>query len=222
LPSELAKNVEMAENEGQPGDLAMSTLLLILALSAAPATEAAPAADCPSSAAGLRRSVHECLQRWARPDDSQLDQAARELLALFNRLVEDRELAPASRKELILKVRSRLASWSARIAARGERGTAGPGAPPSIRLPGRGAQAMAQRVPAGGAQAGAFHSAADDAGDDLVELIQRTIAPGSWDVNGGPGAIRLWRPGRALVVYGNGDAHERLGGLFGQMRKAGR
>lgn len=40
----------------------------------------------------------------------------------------------------------------------------------------------------------------NDAGPELVELIQKTISPAHWNVNGGPGSIYYWRPGRALVI----------------------
>lgn len=39
-----------------------------------------------------------------------------------------------------------------------------------------------------------------DYGMLLVQLIQDTISPASWDANGGNSTIRYWRPGMALVV----------------------
>jgi len=67
----------------------------------------------------------------------------------------------------------------------------------------------------GGAQA-------DDYGPDLVDLIQRTIAPSTWDVHGGPGSIYYWRPGRALVIRAADDVHDDVGGLLDQLQRAGR
>jgi len=61
-----------------------------------------------------------------------------------------------------------------------------------------------------------------DNGDQLVELIQRTVAPASWDVNGGPGVAYYWRPGQALVIRQRSEAHEQLGGLLNQLQQAGR
>ena len=55
-----------------------------------------------------------------------------------------------------------------------------------------------------------------------MELIQRTIAPASWDVNGGPGTIQYWRPGRALVVRQTDEMHERIGDVLKQLDRAGR
>ena len=60
-----------------------------------------------------------------------------------------------------------------------------------------------------------------DYGPALVELIQRTISPGFWDVNGGPGTIVYYAPLRALVVRATGDIHGNLRGALGGLRRAG-
>lgn len=60
--------------------------------------------------------------------------------------------------------------------------------------------------------------AAQDYGPLLIELIQRTISPQSWDVAGGASTIRYWRPGMALVVRAPQGLHEQLGPLLGQLR----
>lgn len=59
-----------------------------------------------------------------------------------------------------------------------------------------------------------------DYGETLVELIQHTIAPEHWDVNGGPGSIVYWPNLQVLVVRASGDAHGRVGGLFDGLRAA--
>jgi hypothetical protein len=56
-------------------------------------------------------------------------------------------------------------------------------------------------------------------GADLVDLIQKTVDPPSWDINGGPGSIVYFNNFRALVVRQTGDAQDDVGGLLGQMRK---
>lgn len=60
-----------------------------------------------------------------------------------------------------------------------------------------------------------------DYGPALVELIQRTIAPGFWDVNGGPGTIVYYAPLRALVVRATGEIHGNVRGALGGLRRAG-
>jgi hypothetical protein len=57
-----------------------------------------------------------------------------------------------------------------------------------------------------------------DYGDELVELIQNTINPATWDVNGGQGTIVYYRPCMALVVRASSSVHEELGGLLGEIR----
>lgn len=70
-----------------------------------------------------------------------------------------------------------------------------------------------QAVPAGrGGQAQMDH------GDDLVELIQTTIAPESWDVNGGPGTIYYFRGLRVLVIRQTSEVHGQVGDVVGQLR----
>ena len=61
----------------------------------------------------------------------------------------------------------------------------------------------------------------DDYGLDLVDLIERTIAPGSWESQGGPGRIYYWRNGRALVISQSQQAHEGLADLLEQLHVAG-
>ncbi len=48
------------------------------------------------------------------------------------------------------------------------------------------------------------------AGWNLVELIQRTIKPKSWESQGGPGSIYFYPQGRALVVRATSVIHENV------------
>ncbi|MCA9271209.1 MAG: hypothetical protein KDA41_22155, partial [Planctomycetales bacterium] len=58
-----------------------------------------------------------------------------------------------------------------------------------------------------------------DYGEALVELIQATISPKHWDVNGGPGSIVYWPTLHVLVVRASGDTHGHVGGLFDGLRR---
>jgi hypothetical protein len=58
-----------------------------------------------------------------------------------------------------------------------------------------------------------------DYGPDLVDLIQRTITPAVWDVNGGPASVHYFRPLHALVVAAPGQTHDQLQNVLPQMRK---
>jgi hypothetical protein len=61
-----------------------------------------------------------------------------------------------------------------------------------------------------------------DFGPDLVALIERTINPNFWDVVGGPGSIVYYQPLQCLVVRATAEVHEKIGGLAGDLRGAGR
>jgi len=52
----------------------------------------------------------------------------------------------------------------------------------------------------------------------LIDLIQATVSPEAWDINGGQGSIRYFSNGRALVVRGPEDVHDALGDLLRQLR----
>ena len=55
--------------------------------------------------------------------------------------------------------------------------------------------------------------------DELIRLIQATIAPDTWDVNGGRGTIRFWSPNPALVIRQTGEVHHQIGGTLGALRE---
>ena len=62
-------------------------------------------------------------------------------------------------------------------------------------------------------------AARSDYGPALVDLIQQTIAPETWNVNGGPGSIVYYRLWYALVVRASGEVHGELRHLTGALRK---
>ena len=60
---------------------------------------------------------------------------------------------------------------------------------------------------------------ADDEGEKLVELIEQTIAPASWEVNGGKGVIVYFRSRRVLVVRQRGEVLDDLGELIEDLNR---
>jgi hypothetical protein len=56
----------------------------------------------------------------------------------------------------------------------------------------------------------------------LIELIERTIDPDFWDVNGGPGTIFYYPNLQCLVIRATGEVHGKIGGVLGGVRDAGR
>jgi hypothetical protein len=73
----------------------------------------------------------------------------------------------------------------------------------------------------GGMGGGGFGPLLGDSGQELVDLIQAVIAPHTWDVNGGPGSIKYWRPGLSIVVRASDEVHGQVGGLVDQLQRAG-
>ncbi len=68
----------------------------------------------------------------------------------------------------------------------------------------RAAQANANRgaaaglgFAAGGGAGTSFDAETQRNAQALVDLIQRTISPSSWDVNGGNGSVRYFAPSRS-------------------------
>ena len=191
----------------------------------------------PRTGVKLRQVVRTALRRWARASDAQADAAAREFLTLYKELKADDRLPRSQREYFLDKVRIRLMRLSDQIALRVARekrlaksrqskradpgdekagSLAGPQQPPGGST-GDHAPGRRESGPAFGG--GAMQI--PDHGQELVELIQTVIRPETWDVNGGPGSIYYWYPGRALVIRQMGEVHEEIGGVLGQMRRAG-
>jgi len=189
----------------------------------------------------LRDATRAALRRWARPSDKEADLAARELLVLYKELQQDDEMARSVREPLRNKVRGRLQKLSQQIKKRTAirkrlakskrpKSVANTGQDVLCQWGGFGGQGFGGQGfggGAGGPMMGGMGFGApgqkrkDDYGEDLVELIQATIAPQTWDVNGGPGTIYYWRPGRSIVVRQMGEVHDNIGGLLEQLHRAG-
>ena len=185
----------------------------------------------PRTGAELRGVARATLRRWARVDDKHARLAAREFLVLYRELQADDKLARTQRERLHGKVRGRLMALGKQIAKRIaiERRLAKQKRPESVDAAARGNDVLGQVGPFGGfGGQGRFGGrmdgpamANDDNGQELVGLIQKTIAPSTWDINGGPGTIHYWRPGRAIVVRQMGDVHDQIGDLLEQMNRLG-
>lgn len=184
----------------------------------------------------LSDEASACLRRWANTGPSHARQAAADYLRIHDLLVADQSLARSDREVLLQKLRGRLKALLADLSKPSAQGRAAAAEPSPLTVQltrpmvlgqmgmpgGRGGVGWAM----GGAQpwggfGGPGGPAPADAGNDLAELIQKTIAPSTWNVNGGPGAIYYWSPGRALVISASQDVHDQLGDLLDQLRRAG-
>ena len=193
----------------------------------------------------LRDAIRAALRRWARPADADAQKAAREFLALYSELQADDQLARSQKEQLRIQLRSRLGQLSDQISAQivRQKRLANSPRPKSVGAPDQKAGPLAQQWGGGMGGAGRMMGAGgmgmglggglgqggfggqwgpEDRGQELVDLIQRVIAPQSWDINGGPGSIYYWSPGRALVIRQTQEVHEEIGGVLEQMGRMGR
>lgn len=226
----------------------MSALLMVAALAVAPVESAAAAvSEVPATVAEepiipfrtgreLREAARQSLRRWARPEDDQLQLAAKDLLVIFRELQADTELPVSLREPLQGKVRGRLAALARRLRyqAAVKHRLAREDHPGDVDAVGD-RQPLAQfgagfpggmgMQPAGGGgplMGMGGQGQNDDHGEQLVDLIQTTIRPNTWERVGGPGSIYYWRPGRAIVVRQMGDVHDEIGDVLRQLNRAGR
>ncbi|MHB8901622.1 MAG: hypothetical protein ACYC6Y_22950 [Thermoguttaceae bacterium] len=141
---------------------------------------------------------------------------------LKKRIARNKRLAPPKVPEEIREAQADSLAQQGGVAAAGVPAAAGRAAAGPAVHPGAGAKKPPARPLMGRGPAGGTGRAmgGDDYGQHLVELIQKTVAPSSWDVNGGLGTIFYWRPGRALVVRQTGQVHDEMGGVLGQLRRA--
>jgi hypothetical protein len=161
-----------------------------------------------------------------RPDEQA--HAARQLVTLYGEICQHPKLATSDTlKSYRVKLRSRLLRIQQELQrdiARAEKRGDAPGG----SLADAATRAVADQLALVGyslggpgkvfAQGGA---GVPDYGPALVELIQRSIAPGFWDVNGGPGTIVYYAPLRALVVRATGEIQGDVGGALKGLRRAG-
>ena len=207
------------------GDTALKSADSATAKSASTAAKRAPA---PARVGReLEKAAHAVLRRWAQSASKDLQPAGREYLALYKDLQRDTVLAKSTRKELLGKLRYRLAALAkkmrkqlaaGKVAGADKRQAADGDAQPDAIDPGRLRLRWANR-PAALAVLAAVQPAAGrrDAGWDLVDLIESTISPSTWARNGGNGDIYYWRPGMALVVAAPQGVQEDVGGLIDQV-----
>jgi hypothetical protein len=185
----------------------------------------------PRSGPELQQAVRDALRRFARTSDQEADAAAHELIVLYKELEQDRLLGTAPRQELRTKVRNRLAQLALQISKRQAReARQDKNRPQSVRLDksgtvlgqwGGGAGQPGMGGGMGGAGGvGNNANATPDNGEDLVSLIQTTIAPKSWDANGGAGTIYYWKSQHALVVRNTQEVHQDISDVLEQLNRA--
>jgi hypothetical protein len=207
-------------------------LYSLAAIGAEPSgTESKLATSTTAALKELREEVRAAIKASDRVTKENRDQAVRRLVDVHRR-IQASTATGDERDRLEQRVEARLAHLADMI----QRQMAREAAAPNVRPAGERAVLAQQGLPRQGFpqprfapnaaafgfgpnRQGGFQQQPADHGQDLVELIQRTIAPSSWDVNGGQGAIVYFSPLRALVVRNRSEIHEQLGDVIGQMRR---
>ncbi len=178
--------------------------LLESAVTVAPQTASAVILQAPArSADELRDSTQKLLA--AHDNTATVDAAAvNDLVKLHRELKNDASMPAHERVHLQRRVTERLAAMRQEL---------------QRRLP-AGRQVLAQQFPLGqgNAQPGQAGGTASDPAQDLIDVIQQTIAPTTWDIRGGQGVIRFWGPGNALIIRQSSDIHGALAQLIDDLR----
>ncbi len=218
--------------------------LLTLAPAASPGDEsptASAAVESPRTAQQLRDAVHDTLRREATARGAEKATAIRDLAALHREISASTALVEREQRELRTLVRSRLQRVSKRL----QKQLAQAAKPPADgkqprKLPAKDNGVLAQvgnnarQAPANVAVQNANPLAAAAAGgagggdpftaqtlanaQQLVDLIQETIAPSSWQANGGLGTIMYFAPSQVLVIRQTDDIHGQIGGAIRRLR----
>ncbi|HVX14387.1 MAG TPA: hypothetical protein VHC22_24585 [Pirellulales bacterium] len=171
--------------------------------------------DASVRSAEVRRQISSALSsRFPEAPAEQRDQA-RTFLKLY---ADAAALPTAERGRYQLRLKSRLVRLAGSIRKeQSKRGSsAGDASTASRGSESSGIQSTSVRA---STNSTGFGGGAQDDGQALVELIEATIAPQSWDVNGGAGTIKYWPAWHVLVVRQTDDVHEQIGGAVHQMRR---
>jgi hypothetical protein len=175
----------------------------------------------------FRAAVSDALRREATTKGAQHERAVRDLIAIHHQLTQDQQLPEPERKQRLGQIRHRLKdvaellerhSGEQPVAAAGN--TAQRSDVLGQMLPALGG-AGARNAAAGrsrGTPAGTLPGEADQA-QQLIELIQNTIAPDTWDVRGGPGTMMYFPPAKALVIRQTSEVHGQVRDLSRQLRR---
>ena len=152
---------------------------------------------------GLQHQVRHLMQQ-AREGKLPPEVLIPRMLKAYRRVGQAASVSPARRKELQGVLAHALVRQAEKMTyrVRAQRATGPRGGASRTAVPGT----------AGG-------PAEREQAQALIELIQRTICPDSWAVNGGNGTIFYFAPAKALVVRQRGQLHRRLEGLLKQLRK---
>ena len=186
-------------------------LLLAMALMGPPADPACAAAGwraSPWTAGEIRDEFQQVLGRVRRESTFVLRRDVPDLVLLYG-VLETSDVLPLRPR---VDMRQRVEFWLEESAERLRRDRAlltkpsrtlrrGDGRATSRKMVGQDHPSLA-----GGTEASNVR--------ELIDLIESTIHPESWDVNGGAGTVRYFSPLHVLVIRNTQPVHEEIGGVL--------
>lgn len=179
----------------------LSGMLLAVVLVSVEGRAGGAGADLDLRAPTVPAQVAAALRREAAARTAgERDAALREILELRKRVAAGEGVSPTQARGLERTIRQRLTHVARQAAVSRRAATTTP----------RGPAVLAQVPPGGNAP----NVGPPPIGEDLVTLIEETIAPASWQIRGGNGVIVFWSRTNALVVRQTGDGHHDLAGLI--------
>lgn len=191
--------------------------------SSTPAAPEGAAEAAPPSGAALREAVRSAMRRSHAVSEDIEPELVRELVAVHGQLEGDQQLSSHDRRRLSRAVGDRLIKIGRSIERRQQREEAVKDRERAGSAEHSASESLTDNaVAATGSETGVQGGGGGQAGDEaraLIELIQNTVSPASWDVNGGQGTIMYYAPLRVLVVRQTGEVHRRIGGVIGGLRQ---
>jgi hypothetical protein len=185
----------------------------------------------------VRQDVHTALRSQASTTGAAQETAVHQLLALYHELQASTRFSESAQKQLSGLVRNRLQRIQRTLARDAEQPldrSAPADSPPQrallAQIPGIRAAQAPQPAPAAGnlppqrafgnraGQVNALNAATARNAENLIELIETTIAPKSWQSVGGPGTIVFFSPSQVLVVRQTDGVHAQVGAAIQNLR----
>lgn len=152
----------------------------------------------------LRSRYRRAMQASARRSRPEPAQVVPDLVALYTELRRSPRpvegLSLAERRRMLGALEGRLKQLRTRLRTELRR---------EKRKPRTSASTAVSAVGTGGTAARA---------QELIRLIENTIAPDTWEANGGRGRIMFWPNPPALVIRQTGEVHHQVGALLGTLR----
>ena len=169
----------------------------------------------------LQKAIHRAMKRWKTVESSDTQSAAAELLALYQALEKDSSFTPSAKENLLRNIRRKLDQISVLILKEITPESQKPQSVNQLKKTELGQVPNALMPDPGSKSNTARNQKVQESGENLVNIIQETIHPDTWETNGGNGQIQFWLPNGTLIIRQTDPVHQEIQGLLNQLRRAG-